>query len=210
MVRTIFFLLFFFSFGFSTLLQITPPPSLIMLYSLVNIRDPLYRLASCLMFRFGRYSFDDMEWDPIRVEQFLVTAMDEFGNGCLNELVRILSGPLSEEEVQTASLLRVDDVQRQDMFHRAMKTLRPCVVFDIESLDDSLRLLRHHFPWMSTFATIGLFPHVHDHGLKTATFVESIKKYPLVSQTIHNLLALEIDLFYVAKERFQTQVKLLS
>jgi len=61
-----------------------------------NFREQLSRLLSCFMFRFNIPCISHMSLEGLRI---LLSRTDEYGNSCLNEPFRIMSGVLDEDAI---------------------------------------------------------------------------------------------------------------
>ena len=127
------------------------------LHCLTQVRDPVARTMSCINFRFmqGGWLPDLLKsrgdalaissLTPEEMDLLLREGVDEFGNGCSNEGLRMLSGVADEDLINK---LTFDHPMAELLLEMAKHNMQRCVVLLAEDNDAKWRALDHWHPWI--------------------------------------------------------------
>jgi len=116
---------------------------------LTNIRHPIDRIESCVMYRFketGRELLRETDYD--RVATFLTTHLDSKGATCLAEPMRIMSSSLSEVDINRVAT-QPHDKKSVYLTLMTVENLQKCWISVLERQVESRALLRKVLPWIS-------------------------------------------------------------
>lgn len=127
------------------------------LHCLTQLRDPVTRTLSCVMFRFmdkgwlvnvlraRRKPLHVSSMTPEELDLLLRDGVDEFGHGCSNEGLRILSGVADEDLINK---LTADHPMAGPILDMAVHNMQRCVVALAEEPEFKWRALDHWHPWI--------------------------------------------------------------
>jgi len=164
--------------------------------ALTNIRDPVSRFVSCIRYR-ALVKDDEMlstKKDFTRIfDEFLQE--DDFGFGCNNEIIRIMSG--IEQETVINNLMHQNERVLVSFVELTWNNLKNSVVFDMfDSTDESLEIVEY---W--TGIHLEKFPHLNalKDKMKNPTVFGEDNVDPVIWQKIFFMNFLEILTFDAAK-----------
>lgn len=123
---------------------------------MLSYRNPIERVQSCWNYRFmGRKlkrikKFSDNS--ARNISDLLPISIDEFGNGCNNEIVRIMSRKRdSEMKMNAMTLERGDGVVMLEILTQILDAMKNCVVVIQEKCEESERNVRNLLPWFTEY-----------------------------------------------------------
>ena len=121
---------------------------------LINIRPTVSRVVSCWNYRFIREVKEKLDV-PVasnatveEVMTMLPEAVDKFGNGCNNEIARILGRTNDENLINHLSVRTYGLKYFFDEMETVMSRMASCVVVRMDRCEDSNAILKHFLPWM--------------------------------------------------------------
>ena len=121
---------------------------------LINIRPTVNRVISCWNYRFIREVKQKLDFplaSNATVEEFMAMlpeAVDKFGNGCNNEIARILGRTNDENLINHLSVRTYGLKYFLDEMETVMSRIASCVVIRMDRCEDSNAILKHFLPWM--------------------------------------------------------------
>jgi hypothetical protein len=161
-------------------------------------RNPVDRVVSCYYFRF-KPKAQLSKLSPDELVNVLVHEYSQYGEGCNNEPVRVLSGYDVEHELNSPDTpAGWDGIVRASVQH-----MKQCVVFLSEEMHSchTRVLFKHHFPWLNFTAKRA---NVNNGRPKNAPLPpESIR-------VIESLNKPELSLYALAQEQYASQIKELE
>ena len=121
---------------------------------LTNIRPTLSRVESCWNFRFVKEKIKS--WNlPVAsnmtVEEWktlLPDTIDQYGNGCNNEMYRIFGSTQHETFVNRLSVKTYGATHYLDELETVLGRMAKCVMIRVDRCADSNTVLQHFFPWI--------------------------------------------------------------